>query len=159
MWWRQWRPLYGLKMGLGSVAAIQRRVSAALAQPTEAAHQYVQWQSAHHEDETGWRESKQQLWLWVHATKAVTVFRLLRGRSKAQAQEVIGQSFKGVVSTDRYNAYYWVDPRRRQICWAHLKRDFQAMSERQGESAEIGLNLLLKPKNSSASRVNCAREN
>ena len=55
--------MYGLNMGLGTVAAIQRRVSAALTRPAEAAQQDVRRQAAHHVDETGWRESKQQLWL------------------------------------------------------------------------------------------------
>jgi hypothetical protein len=31
---------------------------------------------------------------------------------------------------------------RRQICWAHLKRDFQAMAEREGKSATVGHGLL-----------------
>jgi transposase len=82
----------------------------------------------------------------VHATETVTVFRLLAGRGKVQAQSVVGEQFKDVVNTDRYNAYHWIDPYRRQLCWAHLRRDFQAISERQGESAEIGLKLLAQTK-------------
>ncbi len=35
-----------------------------------------------------------------------------------------------------------MDPRRRQLCWAHLKRDFIAFVERGGESARIGTALL-----------------
>jgi len=54
----------------------------------------------------------------------------------------LGEDFPGVVGTDRYAAYNWVDPRRRQLCWAHLKRDFIAFVERGGESARIGTALL-----------------
>jgi len=113
--------LHGLELGLGSVAAIEQRVSESLTGPVAAAQQYVEQQLTHHVDETGWREETKHCWLWVHATTAVTVFRILAGRGKAQAQEVIGQQFRGVVNTDRYNAYHWIDPRKRQICSRPLK--------------------------------------
>jgi transposase len=138
--------LHGLKLGLGSVAAIDQRISIALAEPVKAAQQYVTQQPSHHVDETAWREENKRAWLWVHATAAVTVFRLLSKRGKEQAQAVVGEQFKGVVNTDRYNAYHWIDPYQRQLCWAHLRRDFQAISERQGESAEIGQKLLAQTK-------------
>ena len=72
----------------------------------------------------------------------MTVFRLLAGRGAAQAKQIISKGAKGVVTTDRYNAYNWLPLRRRQICWAHLKRDFQAIEERGGESANVGQQLL-----------------
>ena len=31
-----------------------------------------------------------------------------------------------------------MDPQRRQLCWAHLKRDFIAFVERGGASARLG---------------------
>lgn len=43
-----------------------------------------------------------------------------------------GEDFPGVVGTDRYGAYHWVDPHRRPLCWAHLTRDFIAFVERGG---------------------------
>ena len=51
-----------------------------------------------------------------------------------------------MVATDRYSAYSWLVPRRRQICWAHLKRDYQAMVGRGGESREVGPALLKQVK-------------
>lgn len=140
------KTLHGLELSLGSVAAIEQRISTALEKQVEAAQQFVTQQPSHHVDETGWREGNQRAWLWVHATEAVTVFRLLSRRGKEQAQSVVGEQFKGVVNTDRYNAYHWIDPYQRQLCWAHLRRDFQAISERQGESSELGLKLLAQTK-------------
>jgi transposase len=40
------------------------------------------------------------------------------------------------------SSYNWLDSSRRQLCWAHLLRDFQAFVERNGESAMIGQALL-----------------
>ncbi len=97
-------------------------------------------------DETSWRQQDKRYWLWLMATEAVTVFRLLAGRGAAQAKQVIRRTAKGVVVTDRYNAYNWLPQRRRQLCWAHLKRDFQAMAERDGRSAAIGQGLMEKTR-------------
>ena len=40
--------------------------------------------------------------------------------------------------TDRWSAYNWYPVRWRQLCWAHLLRDIEAMRERGGGSQEIG---------------------
>ncbi len=134
--------LHGLEVGLGSIASIQRRVSSALAEPVEHARQFVQQQKAQYVDETGWCEGARQKWLWINATKDVTVFHLLGGRSAKDAQAVISQDAKGIITTDRYCSYNWLAARRRQICWAHLARDFQALVERGGDSATVGEALL-----------------
>lgn len=138
--------LYGLSVSTGSVSAIQRQVSAALAAPVEAAQRFVCQQKAQYVDETGWRETGRLKWLWVNATADVTAFRVLDGRSSGDARQVISQSAEGIVATDRHWAYYWLDRRRRQVCWAHLARDFQAMVERGGESEETGRMLLAQVK-------------
>jgi transposase len=131
-----------LEIGLGSVAAIQQQVSAALAQPVATAQNFAVRESIHYVDETGWPEGEKLRWLWIHATPEVTVFTIRPGRTKEAAQEILGQNFTGLVNTDRYNAYHWVDESRRRLFWAHLKREFQAIKERGGKSAEIGDSLL-----------------
>ena len=40
--------------------------------------------------------------------------------------------------TDRWSAYSWYPTWRRQLCWAHLLRDIEAMIARGGQSREIG---------------------
>ena len=134
--------LYGLRLSTGSVSAIQRQVSAALGAPVEQARRFVCRQKAQYVDETGWREAGQMKWLWVNATKDVTAFHLLDGRSAGDAQQVIDQSARGIVATDRYGSYNWLAARRRQVCWAHIARDSQAMVERGGESEQTGRALL-----------------
>jgi len=124
------------------VSAIQRQVSQALEQPVKTAQQYVHQQPINHVDETGWPEGEKQKWLWINATPEVTIFRIMGGRGQTEAREIIGRGYPGTVNTDRYAAYHWVDAYRRQLCWAHLKREFLAIKERGGVSAEIGDGLL-----------------
>src|SRR5262249_15032867 len=103
---------------------------------------YVHQQPVNHVDETGWPECDKQKWLWINATPEVTVFQIMGGRGKVEAKEVIGKGYEGTVNTDRYAAYHWVDEYHRQLCWAHLKREFQAIKERGGTLAQIGEGLL-----------------
>jgi hypothetical protein len=138
--------VFQVEISLGSIPAQERRVSRALKQPVEAAQKHVRAQSAANLDETSWHELTQKLWLWVCATPSVTVFRIFKNRSALGAEKLLGSQYFGIVGSDRYSAYNWLDPLHRQICWAHLKRDFQAWVERGGESQVIGHQLLVQLK-------------
>lgn len=89
------------------------------------------------------------------STLSVTIFRIFKDRSALGAEKLLGSRFSGIVGSNRYGAYNWLDPRNRQVCWAHLpapvpqaqvKRDFQAWVERGGESQVIGRLLLVQFK-------------
>ncbi len=129
-------------VGLGSIAALEQAVSEALAAPVAEAQAYVQAQATANVDETSWHERAQRAWLWVSATPLVTVFLLVATRGAEGVKRLLGQAFPGIVGSDRWSAYNWLDPERRQLCWAHLTRDFQAFVERGGESARLGRALL-----------------
>ncbi len=134
------KDLFGVEMSLGSITASEQAVSAALAAPVTEAHEFIQQQAVMHADETSWVEGRKRAWMWVAATSLVTVFLVCRERSKAAAKSLLG-SFHGILVTDRWDSYNWYKGLR-QICWAHLKRDFKAMSERRGVAGRIGRQLL-----------------
>jgi transposase len=138
--------LYGLSLSTGGVSAIQQRVSEALGAPVAQACHFVRQQQSQHVDETGWREAGRLKWLWVNATREVTAFEVLEGRGADEARRMIETRAGGIITTDRYGAYNWLAGRRRQVCWAHLARDFQALAERGGESKQIGEALLKQVK-------------
>jgi transposase len=129
-------------MSLGAVPALERRTSRAISQPVDEARAYVRRQSVVHLDETGWREANQKAWLWVAATQLVTVFLIRLSRGGQVVQEILGETFQGIVVSDRWSAYNWLSTLLRQLCWAHLLRDFQAFVERGGASQSIGATLL-----------------
>ena len=129
-------------VSVGSIGAVAQAVSAALATPVAEAATYVQRQPVRNADETSWREKTKRVWLWISVTPVVTIFRLLKTRGAAGAKELLGEEVWGSIGTDRYAGYHWLDPRQRQLCWAHLKREFIAWSERAGETARIGRALL-----------------
>ncbi len=130
------------EVSVGSIGASEQAVSAALAAPVAEAETYVQRQPVRNADETSWREKTKRVWVWISVTPLVTIFRLLKTRGAASAKVVLGEDVWGTIGTDRYAGYHWIDPRQRQLGWAHLKREFIAWSERVGETARIGLALL-----------------
>lgn len=138
--------LHGLPLGLGSISALQQQVSHALRQPVATVVKFISQQAHHHADETGWRSHHKTYWLWADATAQATCFRIDAQRSRAAAQKLLGQKVHGVVNTDRYSAYNWLNEEQRQFCWAHLQRDFQAIAERGGAAGKIGTALLAAVK-------------
>ncbi len=112
--------IFHVEIGLGSIPAQEQVVSQAVEQPVEEAQQYVQTQSVVNLDETSWQQWTQNFWLWVCTTPAVTVFRLFQTRGAAGAEGLLGEDYAGIVGSDRYSAYNWLDPVKRQVCWALL---------------------------------------
>jgi transposase len=101
---------------------------------------YVQDADSAHIDETSWKQGRDKAWLWVAVTRLVTVFAIATSRGAEVARDLLGTDRRKVVISDRFKSYTWI--KRRQFCWAHLDRDFQAMVDRGGEPAELGRQLL-----------------
>jgi transposase len=130
--------LFGVSMSLGTIANLEQATGQAVAEAVAEAQAYVQQQPAAYLDETGWREGQQRAWLWTAVTAGVTVFVVRLSRSGKVAQELLGKRFWGWLVTDRWSGYNWYPTWRRQLCWAHLVRDIEAMIARGGPSQALG---------------------
>jgi transposase len=134
--------VFGVPMSVGTISLLEQATTAAVAAPVEEARTYVHAQEVAHLDETRWRQGDKQAWLWVVVTSWVTVFVVRMSRGGQVARDLLGETFAGILVTDRYSAYNWYPVRWRQLCWAHLLRDFTAMGDRGGDSAALGEALL-----------------
>jgi transposase len=123
---------------VGSVDALCQATSDALAQPVADVAATLPGAVVVHADETGWRQAGGSRWLWVATTALVTVFVVAAGRGSRIIKELVGEAFAGILVSDRWSAYGWLDVAYRQVCWAHLARDFQALVDRGGPAAPIG---------------------
>jgi transposase len=112
--------------------------SAALVAVVKAAEEAVQEAAVVNMDEPGWRQEQQRAWLWTVVTTALTVFRIDRRRGGAVVETLLGAEYAGIVGSDRWSAYNRFPAKQRALCWAHLKRDFQALVDRGGEAESIG---------------------
>jgi transposase len=117
----------GVSMADGTVCKVEQRAREALQPAVTEALEVVRTADVVHADETGWREDKKRAWLWVFVTTFVSVFVIARSRGRKVLIQTLGEDFKGKLVSDRWSPYKWVSLDRRQLCWAHLKRDFQWM--------------------------------
>ena len=104
---------------------IQNQVTTALRPSYEALAAQLPGQERLNLDETGTKQSNGKAWLWTFVAPLFTVFALRLTRKATVLVELLGETFGGIVTCDRAKMYWRVE--RVQWCWAHLKRDFQAM--------------------------------
>ena len=90
-------------------------------------------------DETGTKQATDKGWIWTAVTTRFTLFAVRLTRSSQVARELLGTGFRGIITTDRYGGYN--DYARRQVCWAHLMRDFQSLIDGGGAGKRIGQRL------------------
>lgn len=154
------RDACGLALSPASICAVEAEMSAALAAPVAAVRTAVAQAPAKHVDESGWPQRRdpdpglpddsplKRAWLWSATTADATVYLIRRGRNQAVARELLGlapdaRAYEAIVTSDRFGAYNFLPLTARQICWAHLDRDFLAMSERADPIAQqIGTALM-----------------
>jgi transposase len=130
--------LFGVPRAVGRVANRQQEVSAALEPAHAAARQAVRAAPVKHADETSWKLAGGLRWLWVAATTAVAYFVVVPGRGADGLRQLLGTKRRGLLCSDRWSAYGAWAVRRRQVCWAHRKRDFRKLAERGGRAAGYG---------------------
>jgi len=128
----------GVPIALGTVSNLEQEMSAALAAAHTEAQQAVQQAAAKNVDETGWKRAGAKCWLWAAATSAVACFVIAPTRGAAGLAALLGHKIKGIISSDRWSVYGQLKLGLRQLCWAHLKRDFQKLVDRGGAGQEYG---------------------
>jgi transposase len=129
--------LFRARISTGSVEAILARAGDALAEPYEDLLARVRAAKAMNMDETGWRLQGQRRTLWGAFTERHAVLRVAADRHEDRARELLAHT-SAIVTSDRWWAYNHLPLGRRQICWAHLQRDFQAQAEGLGAEQEFG---------------------
>jgi transposase len=130
--------LFGAPIALGTVANLEQEVSAALAPAHQEALAAVRQAEVKFADETSWKLWGKLCWLWAAATASIAVFVVHAKRSAVGLAAILGDDIYGILHSDRWNVYLQVPAERRQLCWAHLKRDFQKIVDCGGPSAFVG---------------------
>jgi transposase len=134
--------LCGALVAVGSVTALEQATSAALEPVVAEVRAAVQHTTVANLDETSWRQGRRRAWLWTVVTTTLTLFHIDPSRGGAVARALLGPDWVGWVGSDRGTMYMWLPAERRQVCWAHLKRDFQKLVDWGPASRPIGQQLL-----------------
>lgn len=135
------REVLGIEFSVGEVCQIEQLVTSAVAPAVEEAAVYVQSCDLNI-DETPWKERGKRRTLWTLVTTQLSVFTITTGRGVAVLQQLVGEWYSGILTSDRAKVYDSYTLRQRQVCLAHLCRDFQAMIDRSGPGKEVGAALL-----------------
>lgn len=131
----------GVRMSLGTISALEARVSIAIGPAVTEAWDHVDRAAVKHTDGTSWLQAGVLMCLWTVATATATVFKVLADGSKSTLAPLFGK-LTGILVSDRAKALNFWAMDRRQICWAHLLRKFVSFSERAGPAATLGNELL-----------------
>ena len=102
-------------------------------------------------DETPTKEASHKAWLWTFVAARFTVFGIRLSRSAEILAKLLTARFSGTINCDRAKMYWALGltpspdvPRHRlQWCWAHLKRDFQALIDHSDQQVKrLGRDLM-----------------
>lgn len=123
---------------LGTTQAFAAESSAALLEPYQQIRAALRSAPRASVDETGWSLRGLTRWIWTAAAEVATLFRVGRRRSTAERERLLGRDFAGVMTTDRWRAYDSHPQERRQLCWSHVRRNFQGLADAGGAGAALG---------------------
>ena len=129
--------LFGARISTGAIEAILARAAEALADPYQDLLQRVRSAKALNVDETGWRTAGERRALWGAFTPRHAFFAVAPDRHEDHAKGLLADT-TAIVTSDRWWAYRHLPLCRRQLCWSHLKRDFQAHAEGLAAEKEFG---------------------
>ena len=136
------KDLFGLPISPAAVCDRQAATAEVLAPIAAEALDFARAQPAANIDETSWNRYKPKSWLWGLVTPLVTAFLIRPKRIREAFDDLVGLD-PDILTSDRFSVCDHLDPAKRQVCWAHLRRDFQAMIDRQNAGSSIGEALLL----------------
>ena len=129
--------LFGVPVALGTISNLEREATAALEPAYQEARKAVADAPVKNVDETGWKQSGLKRWLWAAATNAATVFLIHPRRNLDALTHLLGK-LTGILVSDRWVVYDDWPEEQRQLCWAHVKRNWEKRIELGGEAKELG---------------------
>jgi hypothetical protein len=130
-----------IPISVGSISNLEKELTEAASPVMEEIETVAQSAAQGNVDETGFGLAKgKQGWLWVLVTPLAVLFHLYAGRGQQWASKLLG-GFDGILTSDRWGGYNHYPSERRQLCWAHLIRDFRGMCETGPDGEAVGKGL------------------
>lgn len=120
---------------------IQNLLSGAIATPYEQLRGQLEKQPQLFVDESPTKEKASKAWLWGAVAETFAVFGIFANRSRESLVALVGDYSGVILNCDRAKMY--LDGKRLQWCWAHLKRDFQKLIDSpNGKVKRLGHDLM-----------------
>lgn len=117
--------IFDVDISLGSCQNLLEETSLSLKDSCEELKEALPESPVINADETGWYKR----WLWIFVTATFIYFHVANSRGSVVLKDVFGNSYDGILGVDRWGAYSKYHKGRLQLCWEHLKRDFNKIYE------------------------------
>ena len=112
-----------IPISLGSTQAAWEETSAAVATPYADLAAALPQEAVLNADETSHRTNGDKRWLWTFVARTFVLYRVAAGRGSDVLKAVLGETFAGILGSDRLPSYLKYVVSQRQFCWAHLTRN------------------------------------
>jgi transposase len=112
-----------IPISLGSTQAAWEEASAAVAPAYDELQVALPHEPVLNADETGHRTNGDKRWLWTFVARTFVLYRIAASRGSDVLQAVLGETFAGVLGSDRLPSYLKYVAGQRQFCWAHFTRN------------------------------------
>lgn len=133
--------LCGVKLSAASVEALLKQTSTTLEAPYVSILEQLDQSPVRGADETSWPRAGDSGWLSVSISEQAALFQIAARRDREAAIALLGEQPAGTIVSDRYAVYLFIDDTQRQLCLAHVLRDFTALAERDGAPGRLGRHL------------------
>jgi len=133
--------LCGVTLSAASIETLVKQASDALEDAYAEVLAAVDQSPVRGADETSFSRAGQTQWLSVATAKQAALFQIADRRDRDAAKALLGETPTGVIVSDRYAVYLFIDDAQRQLCLAHVLRDFTALGERGGAPGRLGRKL------------------
>lgn len=112
-----------IPISLGSTQHAWEEASGAVAGPYAELEAALRDQPALNVDETGHRTNGDKRWMWAFVARTFIVYRIAASRGSDVLKTILGETFAGILGSDRLPAYLKYVVGQRQFCWAHVTRN------------------------------------
>ncbi len=120
--------IFNLNISIGSVSNSEFRVASRCNEAYGQVEDEVRASKVLHIDETGHYTKGKAGWCWMFTNNEASFIKLADSRGMKFLKNSTFSDYKSLVVTDRYAVYNYFSNEKRQICWAHLLRNFERLS-------------------------------
>lgn len=136
--------VFDTPISLGTVSNLEGRFTEALEKPYGEALDVARIAKMLNIDETTWYEESNRRVIWIATNAELAVYRIDLSKGREALHKLIGVDFRGIVGSDRAKAYNGIPPEQRQVCWAHLDRNYQKLYDSGEEGRQLAAKALVE---------------
>jgi transposase len=130
--------LFNIPMSAGQICSLEARFAEELQPVADEILSAVRKRPAYVDETSMGRKHV----LWVMVTSIATYDQIVADRTRWRLRQMLDENHQQVLTTDRHSIDSRLPAGRHQLCRAHLRRDFQAMIDRNTPGSATGRELL-----------------